>query len=183
MPANANVIERLREFGPNIEKWRRAAESFRQLAGDAVASHHVDEGQLLDLERTAGDIYEEIATFNKLVPEIATESPNAAAELAAVGEALQLVLLDITETGTRMYSARSIETTQDAPAFPLTKEEAMPSKINPEVVPPAPHPAPSDPHPSDEDAENVFNPSSGGDDRSEDRSTDRLRKDDPRSPA
>ena len=181
MPANANVIERLREFGPNIEKWRRAAESFRQLAGEALSSHHVDEGQLLDLERIAGDIYEEIATFNQLVPEIATESPNAAAELAAIGEALQLVLLDVTETGTRMYSVRSSETIPDVQTHQLAKEESMPIKISPEVSPPAPR----DPHPSDEDAENVFNPSPGGDDRSEqkDRSIDRLRKDDPGSPA
>ena len=51
----------------------------------------------------------------------------------------------------------------------------------------APHtPAePADPHPSDEDRSNVHNPSPGGDTHSEakDRSIDRLRKDDPGSPA
>jgi hypothetical protein len=46
-------------------------------------------------------------------------------------------------------------------------------------------PEPADPHPSDEDRSNVHNPSPGGDDHSEqkDRSIDRLRKDDPGSPA
>jgi hypothetical protein len=187
MPANAEVINRLREFGTNIEKWRKASEGFRRLADEAVATKKVDEDRLLELERTTTDIYEEITTFNKLVPEIATESPNAAAELAAVGEALHMVLLDITETGTRMYSVRSVEVTPGATTGPSTKKAvAMPSTINPEApTPPPPPPAPHDPHPADEDAENVYNPSPGGDDRSEqkDRSIDRLRKDDPGSPA
>ena len=137
MPANAELIDRLRLFGPNIEKWRKAAEGYRRLADEAVASQTVDEGHLLELERTASDIYEEIATFNKLVPEIATESPNAAAELTAVGEALQLVLLDITETGTQMYSVRSVEVTPGAPPGASTKEAAAtPTTVNPEVPPP-----------------------------------------------
>ena len=184
MPANAEVIARLRKFGQNLEKWRKAAQGFRRLADEAVATKKVDEAQLLDLERTAGDIYEEIATFNKLVPEIAIESPTAAAELAAVGEALQLVLLDMTETGTRMYSVRSA-LTHSAQMMPMNEEEEMPDEINSEAPPPPPPPAPRDPHPADEDAENVYNPSPGGDDRSEqkDRSIDRLRKDDPGSPA
>jgi hypothetical protein len=184
MPANAEMIDRLREFGPNIEKWRKAAEGFRRLADEAVAAETVDEDQLLELERTASDIYEEIATFDKLIPEIATESPDAAAELTAVGEALQLVLLDITETGTRMYSVRSSRT-HSAQIIPLTEEDEMPDRINAEAPPPPPPPAPNDPHPADEDADNVYNPSPGGDDRSEqkDRSIDKLRKDDPGSPA
>jgi hypothetical protein len=54
-----------------------------------------------------------------------------------------------------------------------------------DTVPKTPPQEPADPHPSDEDRKNVYNPSPGGDANSEqkDRSVDRLRKDDPGSPA
>jgi len=55
-----------------------------------------------------------------------------------------------------------------------------------ETIKPRAMPAePADPHPSDEDRSNVHNPSPGGDTHSEgkDGSIDRLRKDDPGSPA
>ena len=144
MPANSEVIMRLRALGQKLEKWRKDAQGFRRLTDEAVATKKIDEGQLLELERTAGDIYDEIAIFNKLVPEIAVESPNAAAELAAVGEALQLVLLDITETGTRMYSVRSA-LTDGAQIMHLNQEEEMADKIKSEAPPPPPPSPPSSP--------------------------------------
>ena len=105
------ISERLRLIGQNIERWRTEAQQIGKLADEAVTTGKIEDSRLIDLERTSGEIYVEIAAFNALVAEIATANPEVAAELAAVGSALQLVLLEITELGTRMYGVRSSDVT------------------------------------------------------------------------
>ena len=106
MSDNQEIAERLRHFGANIEKWRGEAARLKQLV---VASRKepVDEAQLTALEETAGAIYRDISGFNDAVAEVAAKSPEAAAELAPVSDAIRLVLLEITELGVRLYGEHS----------------------------------------------------------------------------
>lgn len=110
-----DVADRLRQIGHHIEAWREEAKRIGRMTDAAVAFKSIDDAHLVDLERTSGEIYAEIAAFNLLVPEIAATNPIAAGQLAEVGDALQLVLLEITELGTRMYSLRSGEV-EETPA-------------------------------------------------------------------
>ena len=106
---DGDIADRLRQIGRHIEAWREEAKRISRMTDAAVAFKSIDDAHLVDLERTSGEIYAEIAAFNLLVPEIAATSPAVAGQLAEVGDALQLVLLEITELGTRMYSLRSGE--------------------------------------------------------------------------
>jgi hypothetical protein len=107
--ADSHIADRLRQIGHHIEAWRDEARRIGRMTDAAVAFKSIDDAHLIDLERTSGEIYAEIAAFNLLVPEIAATNPIVAGQLAEVGDALQLVLLEITELGTRMYSLRSGE--------------------------------------------------------------------------
>lgn len=101
------IKNRLRHFGEHIERWRAEATRLRDRAGSDTASSATDAESLVQVETTAGAIYDEIATFKETVLDIAATSPEAAGELAEVGEALHLLLLEITELGTQMYATRS----------------------------------------------------------------------------
>ena len=101
------VADQLRHYAVNIEKWRVDAAALRVRAAAASGATPASTEDLVALERTAGDIYSEIAAFKKTVAEIASSSPAAAGELAEVGESLHLLLLEITEIGTGMYETRS----------------------------------------------------------------------------
>lgn len=89
---------RLRLTAERIEGWRREADRLRAVAG---VVHGVSE--LIEVEETATAIYREIEAFNSLVSEIDQRSPTAAGEIAAVGDALRLVLLELTELSLLMY--------------------------------------------------------------------------------
>jgi len=96
--------ESLEHFALNIDLWRAEAARLRKLAdGTQVA----DTEALVSVETTAGDIYREIESFKKVVAGIAEQSPDAAGELAEIGETLHLLLLEITEQGSKLYSTRS----------------------------------------------------------------------------
>lgn len=100
------IADRLNLFGKNIERWRTEAARLTLLASQA-RQQKPEESQLVDLEGTATAIYTDITEFQRTVDEIATTSPTAAAQLAPVGDAIHLVLLEITELGIKLYSSRT----------------------------------------------------------------------------
>jgi hypothetical protein len=52
-------------------------------------------------------LHQETAAFNALVGEVSKVSPTASAELAEAGDAFRLILLELTELSTALYSLRS----------------------------------------------------------------------------
>jgi hypothetical protein len=102
MSSNAEIAERLHHFAVNIERWRAEAARLTLLVSQAREAKAPVE-QLVALEETASEIYADVAAFRDTVEEVAQKSPAAAAELAGVGDALHLVLLEITELGIRFY--------------------------------------------------------------------------------
>ena len=126
----AEVSDRLRHYGANIERWRAEAKRLRSQAAASSVDHAADTESLVGLERTADDIYAEIESFKKTVAEIAATSPTAAGELAEVGEVLHLLLLEITELGIKLYSTHSglepLEaTSSDEPSQPIVVPEEV----------------------------------------------------------
>ena len=107
MRTRSELIASLTEARDRVEEWRAKGERIRQLANEALDTREAREDRLHEVEETAGEIYQAIAEFKKLVAEVADQSPVAAGELAAFDDALHLVLLGITELGTLMYSVRS----------------------------------------------------------------------------
>lgn len=104
MSSNAEIAERLHHFAVHIERWRAEAAKLTLLVSQArELEAPVD--QLVQLEETATEIYADVSSFRDTVEEVAAKSPAAAAELAGVGDALHLVLLEITELGIRFYKA------------------------------------------------------------------------------
>jgi hypothetical protein len=94
----------LTHFAENIDKWRAEVARFRT---ETDGKRGVATELLVRIEDTSGDMYREIEAFNATITEVSKQSPQAAGELAEVGEALQLLLLDFTELGTKLYSTRS----------------------------------------------------------------------------
>jgi hypothetical protein len=94
----------LTHFAENIDKWRAEA---ARLRAETEGKRGVATELLVHVEDTSGDVYREIQAFNTAVAEVSKQSPQAAGELAEVGEALHLLLLDFTELGTKLYSTRS----------------------------------------------------------------------------
>jgi hypothetical protein len=95
---------RLRLTAQRIEAWRREADRLQAVAGVVHGA-----SELIEIEETASDIYREIAEFDALVAEIDRVSHAAAGEIAAVGDALRLVLLEITELSLVMYRTEGID--------------------------------------------------------------------------
>jgi hypothetical protein len=99
-----DVRSTLQHFADNIGRWRAEAGRLRaRTEQQDTASTEL----LVHVEDTAGDIYREIESFDIAVADVAKQSPQAAGELAEVGEILRLLLLDITELGTKLYSTRA----------------------------------------------------------------------------
>jgi hypothetical protein len=106
-PADITELsERLKPFAGKIAAWRDRALEINELADQVVASKTVDPETLVEVEQTGTDIRAEIVAFDKLVSEVGEISPASAAQLGSIGDALRLVLLEITELGTRMYAVR-----------------------------------------------------------------------------
>lgn len=105
----SELADRLHPFAEKIERWREDAVILRGLVANAAAANAVDPDVLLRVEEVSGAIYQAIADFDALVAQIGKDSAGAAGELAVVGDALRLVLMEITELGTQMYSVRSHE--------------------------------------------------------------------------
>lgn len=107
MTSTDDLRQRLLAMAGDIEQWRSESRRLRevsQLPGAAA-----DDALLLSIEETSGAIYRGIAAFDELVVDVEGESHAAAGQVAEVGDALRLVLMEITELGTGLYSLRSSE--------------------------------------------------------------------------
>jgi len=62
---------------------------------------------LLRVEEISDEIQSDIARLSELMKALKTPSPTDIALTTEVADALRLVLLEVTETGTKLYSARS----------------------------------------------------------------------------
>ena len=99
-----DVRTTLQHFASKLGEWRKEADRLRARSERRrVASTKL----LVHVEDTSGELYREIESFNATVAEVAKQSPQAAGELAEVGETLRLLLLEITEAGVKLYSTRS----------------------------------------------------------------------------
>lgn len=108
----SNAIEladRLRPIAGKIAGWRADAEHISSMVVEAAESNSDDPAALERIEEKAGAIFREIEVFRLLLADIALSSPKAAGELARVNDELHLVLMEITELSTRMYSFRQGE--------------------------------------------------------------------------
>lgn len=121
MSSNAEIAERLHHFALNIERWRAEAARLTLLVSEARQTNAKIE-ELVALEETATEIYTDVSAFRDTVEEVAQKSPAAASELAGVGDALHLVLLEITELGIRFYKASS--GLSEVAGAPLAQEPA-----------------------------------------------------------
>ena len=108
MRTTPTFTRRLKTLGADLVRWRAEADRLRVLTEEALSSQQVEHEMLVNVERSAGLLYAEIETFNVLLREVAGQSPAAASELATVDDALRLLLLDVTELGTRLYSIRAM---------------------------------------------------------------------------
>ena len=107
MTDTAELSDRLGHYRANIERWQREAKQLRGTADVSRAGSPADTESLVGLERTADEIYAEIASFKDGWVELAETGPDAAGELADISETLHLLLLEITESGIDMYRSRS----------------------------------------------------------------------------
>jgi hypothetical protein len=96
---------RLGAIATEIEHWRSEASRLR--AAGQLPDAASDDALLLSVEEVSGAIYRGIVDFEELVAEVDRKSHAAAGQVADLGDALRLVLLEITELGTRLYSLRS----------------------------------------------------------------------------
>lgn len=105
-PAAPGLVERLHLTAARIAEWRTDAALLRGVLAESAGP--VDPELLLAIEETTGKIYREIEAFDAIVANIDKQSHSAAGLIAEVGDALRLVLMEITELGTAMYSRQSI---------------------------------------------------------------------------
>lgn len=101
--------DRLRPIAGKIVGWRADAERINSMMLEAAEHHSDDPAALERIEETAGAIFREIEEFRLLLSDIEASSPKAAGELASINDDLHLVLMEITELSTRMYSFRQGE--------------------------------------------------------------------------
>ena len=107
MSAIAELNGRIEDVTNKLNGWRRDAERIRKSANKVLDSRTVSAERLVEVEEIAGAIYREIEQVDMHIGQATDSNPEAAAQLAEVGEALRLVLMDITEFGTSMYSVNS----------------------------------------------------------------------------
>jgi hypothetical protein len=105
-PTSPGLVERLHLTAERIAEWRADAVLLRGVLADSEGP--VDPALLLAVEEATGKIYREIEAFDAIVANIDKKSHAAAGQIASVGDALRLVLMEITELGTAMYSRQSI---------------------------------------------------------------------------
>jgi hypothetical protein len=103
------LTDRLRPMAGKIAGWRADAERISSMMAEASKNNSSDPAALERIEETAGAIFREVEVFRLLLADIAQSSPKAAGELAGVSDELHLVLMEITELSTRMYSFRQAE--------------------------------------------------------------------------
>jgi hypothetical protein len=102
----SDLARRLEPFLANIAEYRASAKMLATLG--AQEAHQVSNEVLLKVEEISEDIGSDIVRLAELIKSL--RGPTAA-DLALITEAedaLRLVLLEVTETGTKLYSARSL---------------------------------------------------------------------------
>lgn len=99
------LAQRLEPFMINIAEYRADAKVLAVLT--AQPSHQVSDEALVRVEEISEEIRSDVARFSELIKSLRNPSPTDLALVAEVEDALRLVLLEITETGTKLYSVRS----------------------------------------------------------------------------
>ena len=107
MTQSLALADRLRPMAGKVIIWRAEAQRIRLIAMEASERSTADPAVLEGIEETAGALYKEIEQFRLLLEDTVKASPNAAGELAEIDDALRLMLMEITELGTQMYSIHS----------------------------------------------------------------------------
>src|SRR5688500_9036374 len=101
------LTARLAYFAARIGDWQARSKVLKTKTEEALASLQIDESELLFIETSLSDLRAEIAEFDALAAQVSEVSSVAGAELAEAREALRLILLEITELSTAMYSTKS----------------------------------------------------------------------------
>jgi hypothetical protein len=97
----------LRDEPAKIDAWRSQASQLKHLVAGAEVAGTVSDDLLTSVEGTCTSIYQEIRKCARVIATVSTNSPDAASQLAALDDALHLVLLEVTELTTELYAVRS----------------------------------------------------------------------------
>lgn len=107
MTQSHEIADRLHLTASRIAQWRLDAQRLSTILDERPGP--LEPLVLLDVEETSGAIYREIEVFDALLVNVDRKSHAAAGQIAEVGDALRLVLLSITELGTKMYGRESAD--------------------------------------------------------------------------
>jgi hypothetical protein len=107
LPDTSHIADRLQLTATRIAQWNLDAERLTAILNEREGP--IEPLIMLDVEETASAIYREIDAFEALLADIDRKSHAAAGQIAAVGDALRLVLLSITELGTAMYARETAD--------------------------------------------------------------------------
>ena len=120
-----DLRQRLTEMAVDIKRWQGDANALHEATHRPDAA--TDNELLLSVEETSSAIYRAVDIFDELVKDVDSKSHIAAGQVAEVGDALRLVLMEITELGTGLYSLRSSDLTLEASRIPEPVEFAVSS--------------------------------------------------------
>jgi hypothetical protein len=98
------LMRRLRPIGDKLVGFHNAAGQLHEELNAISDERPITIERLVEIEEICDRIYAEIADFNELYALIDKVSPGAAAEIVEVRDALQLVLMEVTELGTSLYA-------------------------------------------------------------------------------
>ena len=97
----------LQDTPAKIEAWRSQALQLKHLVTTAGVTGEVSDDLLLNAEATCTSMYSEVAKCAEVIKTVATTSPQAASQLAALDDSLRLALLEVTEVTSELYAVRS----------------------------------------------------------------------------
>lgn len=100
-----DLARRLEAFLANIAEYRASAKMLATMA--AQDTHQVSDEVLLRVEEISDDIRSDVSRLSDLIKSLRAPTATDLALTTEVDDALRLVLLEVTETGTKLYSARS----------------------------------------------------------------------------
>lgn len=100
----SDLARRLAPFLENVAEYRSAANLLSALAAQTT---QVSDDVLLRVEEISEDIQSDVARFGDLKKSLRNPTSTDLALTTEVEDALRLILLEVTELGTRLYSARS----------------------------------------------------------------------------
>ena len=100
-----DLARRLEPFLANIAEYRSNARMLATLASQE--RHQVGDEVLLRVEEISDDIRSDVVRLSELIKSLRAPNATDLALITEVEDALRLALLEVTETGTKLYSARS----------------------------------------------------------------------------